>query len=150
MENNSLQKIINSTGRKITECCCELCRAQCKIPCLGTPDDILNVIDAGYIDKLRLTFWATSMVFNKTQYPIVMVQAGTTPNGCVFFNNGLCDLHDIGLKPTEGKLSNHTIRLDNFLFERSLPWIIAKEWLDERNLPKILKIITLMEYYKVK
>ena len=58
---------------------------------------------------------------------------------------GLCRLHDSGLKPTEGKLSYHLLADDNFCFERSLSWNVAKEWIDRKNIGLITKILQHMK-----
>lgn len=139
----ALHKIILKTGRVITACRCQQCKSQCRTPCLGTPDDIIRLIQAGYADKLSLTAWMVGIRLNKLDFPIPMVQARMTENGCIFFKDGLCELHDLGLKPTEGKLSNHTIRLDNYIFEMSLTWNVAREWIKIDNIEKIVRIILL-------
>lgn len=63
--------------------------------------------------------------------PVVMIQARQEDNGwCTFRrDDGLCELHDKGLKPTEGTLSHHSIRMDNFNPKKSISWLVAKEWL---------------------
>nr|WP_241217451.1 hypothetical protein [Bacteroides gallinarum] len=48
------------------------------------------------------------------------------------------------MKPTEGRLSYHTITGENLEFGRSLSWNVAREWLDERNRPVIREIVRLM------
>ena len=48
----SLQRIMRKTGRRPIECKCQKCKQQCKTPCLGTPEDILRLIKAGYKDRL--------------------------------------------------------------------------------------------------
>jgi len=50
-------------------------------------------------------------------------------------------LHDLGLKPTEGKLSHHSTKIEDFKANRSLSWLIAKEWLDPKNTETIIRII---------
>ncbi|GAB6119660.1 hypothetical protein [Dysgonomonas termitidis] len=145
---NSLLKIAGNTGRRPVECDCPECRAQCRVPCLGTPDDILKLIRAGHAGKLKLTFWCVGMALGKYPCPVPMVQAVKTGAGCVFLSNGLCELHDSGLKPTEGKLSHHELRLDNFIFELSLAWNVAKEWIDKDNFPKVIKAFALIELYQ--
>ncbi len=118
--------IMRKSGRKPTECGCKLCQQQCHQPCLGTPEDIAKLVDAGYGDRLAPTQWAAG-VTNKV---IPMVQARVEDNGwCTFFHDGKCELHDKGLKPTEGRLSHHSLRADNFNPKRSLAWLVAKEWL---------------------
>lgn len=138
---------MQTTGRKPVRCSCDKCKKQCKVPCLGTPDDILKLIDAGYISKLRITYWMVGMMLKKIPCPIPMVQIMSGEKNCTFFFNGLCQLHHTGLKPTEGKLSHHSITLENYLFELSLSWNVAKTWVDEKNLPKILKAFLLVELY---
>ena len=135
------QKIIRKTGRKPISCKCQDCKKQCVTPCLGTPEDIERIIDAGYADKLAITDWAVGMLLGRMKEPIVMVQAIQTEKGCTFFENGLCLLHDKGLKPTEGKLSHHSTKLENYKFSKSLSYNVAKEWLDINNAPTILRIM---------
>lgn len=139
----ALHKIILRTGRVQTHCKCAVCQSQCRNPCLGTPDDIIRIIEAGYADKLSLTAWMVGIRAGKLDFPIPMVQAKVTESGCVFFKNGLCELHELGLKPTEGKLSNHTTRLDNYIFELSLSWNVAREWVKGENIEKIIRILFL-------
>lgn len=74
-----------------------------------------------------------------------MVQARQEAGRCTFFRDGLCGLHSIGLKPTEGRLSYHTITKENLKFSKSLSWNVAREWLDERNAGTIREICRLME-----
>jgi len=129
----AFERIIRRTGRKPVQCKCRKCKEQCKTPCLGTPDDILRLIRAGYKDKLASTAWCVGMALGRINFPVPMVQAIQTASGCVFYKNGLCELHDARLKPTEGKLSHHSIRQENYKFNKSLSWNVAKEWLDEKN-----------------
>lgn len=143
MKESVLQKIVRKTGRKPSACRCEACRNQCRTPCLGTPDDILRLIEAGYGDKLAVTYWLVGMVLGRLAYPIVMVQAITTGDGwCVFHHNGLCELHDLGLKPTEGRLSHHSITKENYTFSKGLAYNVAKEWLERDNFVAIKKIFS--------
>lgn len=138
MEEIELQKIICKTGRKPTACTCAVCRNLCRTPCLGTPEDILRLIKAGYLDKLAVSFWCVGMLLGQMKYPIVMVQAVTTVEGwCVFYHEGLCELHDKGLKPTEGFLSHHSITEENYDFSKNLTYNVAKEWLAQENLSVI-------------
>ena len=135
------EKIIRITGRKPVACRCPSCRNQCKrAPCLGTPQDIWALIEAGYKDKLAVTAWGVGMILGKLPFPVPMVQVMQTPEGCVFFQDRLCGLHDRGLKPTEGRLSHHTLTEESFDFSRSLAWNVAREWLNEKNVPLILRI----------
>lgn len=141
MKESVLQKIVRKTGRKPSACRCEACQNQCRTPCLGTPDDILRLIEAGHRDKLAVTYWCVGMVLGCLAYPIVMVQAITTEEGwCVFHHDGLCELHNDGLKPTEGRLSHHSITKENYTFSKGLAYNVAKEWLEKDNFVVIEKI----------
>lgn len=130
----SLQCIMRKTGRKPIECKCQKCKQQCKTPCLGTPEDILRLINAGYKERLAVTHWWVGVARGKLDFPVIMIQARQEENGyCTFYHDGLCELHDLGLKPTEGRLSHHSITKENFKFGKSLSWNVAKEWMDMRN-----------------
>ena len=141
----SLQRIMRKTGRKPIECKCQKCKQQCKTPCLGTPEDILRLIKAGYKERLVITHWWVGIARGKLDFPVIMIQARQEENGyCTFFRDGLCELHDLGLKPTEGRLSHHSITKENFKFGKSLSWNVAKEWMDMRNGEIVEEIIRYM------
>lgn len=134
MKEDIRKKIIRKTGRKPIDCKCEQCKNQCKTPCLGTPEDIKKLIDAGYAESLMATQWAVGLVLGKLDYTIPMVQAIQKENGwCIFYDNGLCTLHNLNLKPTEGRLSHHSIKPENYVFSKGLAYNVAKEWLSNDN-----------------
>ena len=145
MKETTYQKIIRTTGRKPIECKCAECKKQCKTPCLGTPEDILKIIEAGFGDRLFSTHWAVGLALGRLGSTVLMVQAEQTPDGCIFHKDGLCELHELGLKPTEGKLSHHTIKLDNFKFSKSLSWNIAKEWISQENEEVAQKVLSMYD-----
>lgn len=136
------QKIIRKTGRKPISCKCQECKKQCKTPCLGTPEDIQRLIDNGYKDKLFLSEWAVGKINGRLDHNIFMVQALMTDDGCIFFHDGLCELHDLGLKPTEGRLSHHSIKLENYSFTKGLSYNVAKLWEEEDNAELVYRIIS--------
>lgn len=143
MNETTFQKISRKTGRKLTECKCESCKSQCRhVACLGTPEDIEKLIDAGYGDRIRSTVWGAGLIMGVYMGIIEMYQAHFDQNkgSCTFFENGLCQLHDKGLKPTEGRLSHHTITRENMDPKRALAWMVAKEWLDPANADTIERI----------
>lgn len=140
IKETQLHRIIRKTGRKPCECKCSLCKMQCHTPCLGTPQDIGRLIDAGYTDKLAPTLWGAGMIMGVIDVPIPMIQAIAGEEYCVFFHSGLCELHDKGLKPTEGRLSHHSTRIDNFKPSKSIAWNVAKEWLSEENAEVIERV----------
>ena len=133
---------MHKSGRKPTSCACEKCRNQCKTPCLGTPEDIERLIEAGYGNRLSPTEWWAGSLMGVVKGPVLMIQAKREDNGwCTFRRpDGLCELHDKGLKPTEGRLSHHTMGLDNFDPRRNLAWLVAQEWLPLQKEFEKLKI----------
>lgn len=139
---STFEKIIRKSGKKPISCKCEQCKNQCRIsPCLGTPADIEKIIDAGYGNKIFLTTWAAGVLMGVTSDFVMMYQAEMTDNGCAFLVDGLCSLHDLGLKPTEGRLSHHTQEVSVLgPASKNLPWLVAKEWLDPANEQTILRI----------
>lgn len=138
---SAFYKIIRKTGRKPIQCKCQACKSQCKIaPCLGTPEDIEKIIDAGYKDRIYPTDWGAGIFMKITTEVIEMYQAEHTNTGCTFFKDGLCELHDKGLKPTEGRLSHHTHKIETFDKKKSLSWNVAKEWIDPANKETIERI----------
>lgn len=137
------QYISHKTGRKPCECTCLKCKSQCHTPCLGTPQDILKLIEAGYGDKLELSGWAVGVFMGVCDHTVAMVQAKVVGDWCAFYDptTGLCTIHDKGLKPTEGKLSSHKIKPDNWIPKKSISWNVAKEWMDDRNSIVIREIV---------
>jgi hypothetical protein len=125
---SQLQYVVRKTGRKPVQCKCKSCQTQCHAPCLGTPQDILRLIDAGYGDRLTTTEWAAGVIMGCTTHIVRMVQARIDGGWCTFFHDGLCELHDLGLKPTEGRLSHHSIKLENWIPKKSISWNVARLW----------------------
>ena len=107
---------------------------QCHTPCLGTPQDIEKLIDAGYSDRLLPTLWGAGMIMGVINFPVPMIQIASGDDYCS------CELHYRGLKPTEGRLSHHSTRIDNFKASKSIAWNVAKEWLSEENADTIERI----------
>lgn len=126
-----LYRIAMQTRREPIQCNCDRCQSQCHTPCLGTPQDILCLIDAGYAESLCYTEWAVGVILGFTSKIIPMVQIKEENGWCVLFHNGKCELHDKGLKPTEGRLSSHYYRPQNLLADYNLTYQVAKTWSDE-------------------
>ncbi len=137
-----LQRIERLSKCHPSECSCSRCQKMCQVPCLGTPEDIERLVDAGYTDRLRPTDWLVGALVGITDGPVSMIQPGTENGWCTFYHNGLCELHDKGLKPTEGRLTRH----DDLLTHGKVPlknnvtFLVAKEWTDERNVGTIQRI----------
>lgn len=97
-------------------CSCNHCKMMCYVsPCFPTPDDVINLINAGYEDQLAPTLYIDLSKIQKYQViaPKSKAMLYTKEDGeqvllhkCNFLNeNNLCSLHDKGLKPTEGRLA---------------------------------------------
>ena len=53
------EKIEQLSGIRESECACDHCKNMChRQVCIGTPADILRLINAGHIDKLKNTLWS--------------------------------------------------------------------------------------------
>lgn len=145
-------RIAKQVGKQPISCNCEKCKQMCqRTPCLGTPQDILALINAGHVDKVCYTEWAAGLFLGHITRPIEMVQIkykGNGPNGeCVFYNNGKCELHENGLKPTEGKLSHHEVSAIELRPEYNLTYQVAIEWTKIENSDIINEIAErLIEY----
>lgn len=110
-------------------CTCDKCKNMCKVPCIGTPKDIEAIIDAGYADRLKETMWMVGYLAVKEK-PIAMIQPTEKDGWCAFRRpDGLCELHDRGLKPTEGVLAScKVVEEDNVpTYETSVLRAVAHE-----------------------
>lgn len=94
-----------------TECACEKCVKMCRAPCCGTPQEINALIEAGYGDRLMLDDWDDDPDMIK---PAMKAYEGyrapwatSTKEGCTFWKEGKCELHDTGLKPMHARLAHH-------------------------------------------
>lgn len=134
------------TGVEESVCACKECAQQCKTQvCLGTPTDILNLVKAGFKGQLALSKWAAGI---KQGMPVIsMMQPYYDVNrGCCTFmdeSQKKCTLHNLGLKPTEGKLSHHTLGSLKVKVGNNLPvnHAVALTWTDEANLPVVMEIV---------
>ncbi len=109
---------------------------------MGTPDDILRLIEAGHVDKLSFTRWAAAVAIGM---PVInMVQLAKNDAGaCIMFDNGLCKLHTSGLKPFEGKLAMHVGPEGIYREPGKHPTIqVAKTWLDAANIETMHTVAT--------
>jgi len=117
------------SGISPTECSCNKCVNMCKTaPCLGTPEDMAKLIAAGYGDKIMPTTVATPIVLAHFGKPInIFALEFDDENGqCCMLENGLCKLHESGLKPLEGKLANCNYILKNIEFSPNI--LIVELW----------------------
>jgi len=102
---NSVLKVLPSN------CDCEKCSNMCKAPCCGTPEDFRNLIDNGFGNRLMIDDWLDEPPMLKPAMKGSESRKAPwetrTEKGCTFWHNGKCDLHNSGLKPTQGKLALH-------------------------------------------
>lgn len=93
--------------------------------------DMLMISNAGYDSKLAHSTWMVGIFMGVVEEPIKMIAPlyDKDKGSCAFLIDGKCELHDKGLKPTEGKLSHHTIMDENSNPEMNLTWNVAKTWL---------------------
>jgi hypothetical protein len=80
--------------------------------CVPTPDEARSLIRRGFGKQLaRYKFNPhnddQSVIAPKTVGHDEILDS-TTVGGCVFHKDGLCELHELGLKPLEGRLAHHT------------------------------------------
>lgn len=122
---------------KPNECSCEQCARMCsRRPCWPTPDEAKKIIDAGYGDKLMLDWWDADENVGHDIYLVSPACVGSEGDNapywpetpCTFFKDGLCELHDLGLKPIEGRLA--TCNKTNIVPD--LHWKVAQTWDNEK------------------
>ena len=106
-----------------------------------------------WMASLRARSWKKKLKDIYTKYMtatprLVMLQGTVNGDWCTFYHDGLCELHDKGLKPTEGRLSHHSMRLDNWTPKKSISWNVAKEWEDEDNAPVLEEILDELKKHK--
>lgn len=133
-----IKKLVNINHDEWEKSCtCEHCKNMCKVPCIGTPRDIEAIIDAGYADKLAMTKWMVGKIY-ANEPPIDMIQPLSENGWCLFRKpDGLCELHDLGLKPTEGVLAS--CKEKNIEYKDSVLRAVAHEWVRDENFFDIMR-----------
>lgn len=116
----TFERIIRKSGMKPVSCKCQLCKSQCHQPCWGTPEDMHKIIDAGFVKRCMV------QVYGETIFVTPLLDK--SKSACTFFTDGLCELHDLGLKPTVGKLSHHSTSLETFKPKKSIAKFVLDEW----------------------
>ncbi len=109
-------------------CSCLKCQAMCLQPCWPTSDEAKKIIEAGLGRRLMLMRWWES----PGTFLLCPAHPGSEGKkligglGCTFFDKGMCELHEDGLKPFEAQYAHHN-RIDreqNQALHRS----IAESW----------------------
>ena len=112
----------------ITECSCDRCKAMCTAPCCGKPEDFDKLIAEGYGSRLMIDDWPGDILIKPAMKGYEGQRAPWStrlPQGCTFWKDGLCELHDSGLKPTQGKLCHHSYEGEENL---AIADYIRKSW----------------------
>lgn len=143
------QDYIDKLGIAPSECACERCQSMCQAPCTGSVEDMERLIDAGYADRLMF-----DDLPSKGHPPDILkpalkgVEGGPAPwqtsssEGCTFWKGGKCELHDLGLKPTLGRLAYHG---KNDFYDKYAK-ISSEDWATERAFDLIERWKKLVNY----
>lgn len=117
---------INSFKESI--CSCNICKSMCKNPCIPTPDEAMNLMNLGYNLDSRF-FYLQHEDYNYDDVEVLLPYKNLDTCACEFQNNeGLCELHDKGLKPLEGRLALHGVN-----YEDSSHEVILSLWLTDKG-----------------
>lgn len=134
---------------------CPTCVGMCaRRPCWGTPDDARKLIAAGYGPRLMRDYWSGGGGEDGDRdihllSPAIAGKEGReasfSPFGrCTFLTpDGFCELHDLGLKPTEGRAANCEREVDEEAYELhhdvAFAWnsleaqVLVEEWQVDRD-----------------
>lgn len=113
----------------------ELCQ---DVMCLGTPDEIARLINAGYGNLLRPGVAMVTDGNEKDDVKVVMVQLTTDQDGhCVMNRNGKCLLQDLGLTPHVGKLHLSATESGSAPAIKGAFLDVIEQWADIRNVSAI-------------
>jgi len=112
----------------------------CVAPCCGTVEDMQRLIDSGYAHRLMHDPYEGGAEMLK---PALKGHEGKlapwnvwSEQGCTFWRDGLCELHDLGLKPLQGKLAHHDLMLTQSL---EIGEKIDKDWADFEGIDEMVK-----------
>lgn len=153
LENDkAIERIKQNTGATENVCGCLKCQHQCRsTPCIGTPDDVIKLLEAGYGARLAPTLWLAGIVMGVINTPVPLIASiyDNDKKACTFFKDGLCELHDLGLKPTEGRLSNHEVRATNLNPHQNIAWNVVQEWMKLEDPTKVNYLMELVDKHIV-
>src|SRR5581483_8964175 len=130
-----------------TSCTCKECQGMCEhVPCWPTPQEAEKLMNAGFGDRLMLDWWNgfgwrdNDRYFGPTRiWVLCPASEGHARNlapernpfdsryaeRCTFLTeDGLCQLHNLKLKPLEGRIAHHS-HADDGINPREA---IANEW----------------------
>lgn len=106
---------MKKNDRKFHECSCGECKKMCeRTPCWPIPGDIEKLFETKYIKKFRLICFEVGDGVNPMRkdvdmpLPITKRKESYYHGECIFSDkDGLCILHNEGLKPYGGKAAIH-------------------------------------------
>lgn len=102
-----------------SECSCARCREMCQIPCWTLPSETCKLIKSGFRRLLSVVEVPAVDASSGRRVPGPRIVAPTkTGNACVFYDQGLCTLHALGLKPFEGTRAHHSLSQPEILLLR--------------------------------
>jgi Fe-S-cluster containining protein len=142
-----LEMICKRSGIEVSECDCGICQSMCRqAPCIGTPADIVQLINNGYIHQLETCGYSAGNVIGIETFFSVQIKTDTR-GGCPLFKDGKCTIHNI--KPTDGKLAS----CKSLFFNRedkkpTYLHLIAESWNASENLSRIAFIIKSVYKYQ--
>lgn len=126
-------------------CQCTECQSYCQRPCWPTPQEAMRLMDAGHGKRLMLDWWQGEAVAEGN--PVGILCGGLKGHegkiapywpesieGCTFFVDGLCQLHDTGLKPFQAMVVHHS---DTHERVTQLRILIVEAWNSEAGLKAI-------------
>ena len=130
------------------DCSCNQCKLMCYVsPCFPTPEDVDKLLKAGYETLLKSTtyinidtFESYDLIAPDSKQIITIDKNGNNVvlNKCVFLDdNNLCKLHNLGLKPTEGKLAIHNREHSETV---KLRVSVCETWTNNENFELVTKI----------
>ena len=141
---------MNMNDVKLSSCTCSACVEMCGIcPCIPTPDEAEQMLDHGYgqrmssrevykIDSFHIL--CPSVRGHECQHDMTHFSGG-----CTFLKDGLCEIHDSGFKPLEGRAVHHD---DDYSTEGMHEYIINR-W-DNREGRRVFRRWFAEEYMKWK
>lgn len=114
--------VLDKFGVKPSECSCNTCKNMCMTdPCIPTLEEAHRLVNEGYPNKLNFTILAAPVAINLIGHPVKLMAPKFINNRCVFLDeSNLCQLHEKGLKPIEGRFAHHEKPTDLSLFKAIL------------------------------
>lgn len=100
---------VEVVGLEPHDCSCIKCKSMCLAsPCFPTPEEVVRLEKMGFGDQLSFAMFLNPDTLKVEQVVAPKSKDGGFFNQCVFHTtDGMCELHELGLKPTEGRLAHH-------------------------------------------